>query len=264
MRKGYIDGPDGQMHYREQGEGHPVLLLHQAPMSSLQYLAAVPCLADMGFRAIAVDYPGFGQSDPPKTVPPMIADYARAALSVMDGLGIERFAAVGHHTGAMVATELALMVPDRVSHLAVHGPYPATPEERAKAQTFVDEVEKPYAAKRDGSHLMEIWERRIPWGPEEDGPERVTRYLCDQISGSAPFWYGHNAAFAYDHAAALEKVSVPGLILSNSGDMTHDRAQQARKIRPDFAYADLEGYGVDIADQATEAWCRLIADFLSG
>ena len=79
-RRAYIDLPSGQLHYREIGEGEPLLLLHQTPSSSLQWEAAYPLLAAAGMRVIAPDTPGYGMSDPPAGTP-TAEGYAAAALA---------------------------------------------------------------------------------------------------------------------------------------------------------------------------------------
>lgn len=263
MRKGYVDGPFGQVHYREAGSGPVLMLFHQAPMSSKQYLRVLPLFAERGYRAIAVDAPGFGNSSPPDHVPD-IADYARSGLAVLDGLGLDSVIAIGHHTGAMVATELSLIAPERVSKLIMHGPFPIKDEaERAQYMKVVDN-ERAFTPMRDGSHLEALWQARIRWLKEEDGPQLVTNYLVDQLSGEAPFWYGHNAAFSYDHGDALRRVGVPALILSNTGDMAHPKALEAKAIRPDMAFEAIEGGEIDIADQMPEAWVAAILRFVEG
>ena len=54
---------DGWLHYRRMGRGPAVLLLHQTPQSS-QTLEPLMRLLAPHCTAIAVDTPGFGQSDP--------------------------------------------------------------------------------------------------------------------------------------------------------------------------------------------------------
>ncbi len=56
---------DVRLHYVEQGEGAPVLMLHGNPTWSYLYRRFLPPLADAGHRAIAVDHMGFGRSDRP-------------------------------------------------------------------------------------------------------------------------------------------------------------------------------------------------------
>ena len=62
LRFGYVDGRHGQIHYRAQGAGPPVLLLHWAPSNGRQYEFIQPALAAHGFRVLALDLPGYGRS----------------------------------------------------------------------------------------------------------------------------------------------------------------------------------------------------------
>jgi pimeloyl-ACP methyl ester carboxylesterase len=61
LRRGFVDTPFGQMHYRELGTGPAVILLHQALRSSLEFRRVLPVLAD-DYRVIAFDLIGFGDS----------------------------------------------------------------------------------------------------------------------------------------------------------------------------------------------------------
>jgi pimeloyl-ACP methyl ester carboxylesterase len=130
-RRGYADGPYGQVHYQDTGEGRPLVLLHQAPMSARQYDSVYEKLAARGIRAIGVDMPGFGMSDATDFTP-RIEDYATAIPAVLDHLGIDRADILGHHTGALVATEVALQFPDRIINLVMNGPVPLKDDERAR------------------------------------------------------------------------------------------------------------------------------------
>lgn len=65
----YADGPFGQVHFQVLGEGAPLVLLHQAPITSGQFDNVYAPLAIRGFRVIGIDMPGFGMSDPTPGVP---------------------------------------------------------------------------------------------------------------------------------------------------------------------------------------------------
>jgi non-heme chloroperoxidase len=54
-----------ELHYTDQGEGQPVVLLHGWPLSGRSWEAQVPALIDAGYRVIAYDRRGFGQSSQP-------------------------------------------------------------------------------------------------------------------------------------------------------------------------------------------------------
>jgi pimeloyl-ACP methyl ester carboxylesterase len=87
--------------------------------------------------------------------------------------------------------------------------------------------------------------------------------VVQAMIGRGAFWHGHNAAFTYDQAPRLPLITQPTLILSNTGDEIYSHAEAAHAIRPDFAFAALEGGGVDICDQQPDAWADVVAGFLN-
>jgi pimeloyl-ACP methyl ester carboxylesterase len=261
LTRGYAPGPYGQVHYYDTGVGQPLVLLHQAPVSARQFEAVYPRLAARGLRAIGVDMPGFGMSDPTPFVP-RVEDYARAIPAVLDHLGLARADLLGHHTGALVATEVALQFPARVERLIVNGPMPLRDEERAHWLAYVEQEEKGFRAEPDGSHLTKLFRVRAELAAGTVPPQTITRYVVETLMGLGPFWYGHHAAFVYDHAPALQKLSHRTLLLTNTGDQIHEHAQRARALRPDLAYLELEGGGIDVVDQLPDAWADVVATFL--
>ena len=107
-RKAYIDGPWGQINVRVVGrEGDPtVVLVHQMTWSSVQYIHAQDELAARGVRSIAVDIPGYGNSDGPDQ-PPTAEQYADALLPVLDAFKLQPAILLGTNTGSTLITELA-------------------------------------------------------------------------------------------------------------------------------------------------------------
>ena len=114
-----VDGLN--LRYIEAGSGPPLILMHGASLGSSADVFArnLPPLAQAGFRAIALDFPGFGLSDTPSDHSPA---YRRASiLKFMDALGIERAALLGHSQSGGPAVQTALQAPERVSHVAILG-----------------------------------------------------------------------------------------------------------------------------------------------
>ncbi|MDJ0700714.1 MAG: alpha/beta hydrolase [Woeseiaceae bacterium] len=260
-RRGYADGPYGQVHYRDTGSGRPLVLIHQAPQSSRQFTNVYGPLHERGIRAIGVDLPGFGESDPTGFVP-TIEDWAAVVPAVLDHLGVEKADIAGHHTGAMVATEVALQFPERVHRVVLNGPFPMDAERRQGLLQGMGkrEVEFEYAA--DGSHLKDTYDIRYELYGDGADPKTITRYTIDKFSGYAPFWTGHHAAFIYDHAASISRLKHPTLVLTNTGDQIYEEAQMTRGQRPDFAYVELNGGGIDVVDQLTTEWVDSVSNFL--
>lgn len=259
--RGYAAGPFGQIHYQDTGAGIPLVLIHQAPMSSRQFDSVYDKLAARGLRAIGFDMPGFGMSDVTDFVP-RIEDWAKAVPALLDHLNIRKAHALGHHTGALVATEAAIQFPDRIDKLIMNGALPITEPERVERLAKVEKTEKNVHLDPDGKHLTNVFGiRKKLYGPDAD-PGLITRYVVEAYMGYGPSWYGHWAAYKYDHGAAVKKVKHPTMLLSNSGDMIHERTMRVKEMRPDFTITVLDGGGVDITDQQPDAWADAVAAFL--
>ncbi len=261
--RGYAQGPYGQVHFHEAGpaDGPALVLLHQAPVSARQFEPVYPRLAARGIRAIGVDMPGFGCSDPTPFVPG-IEDYAKAIPAVLDALGIAKASILGHHTGALVATEVALQFPDRIDRLVLNGPLPLGDDERAQWLEFCRTEEIPFREQSDGSHFVKLFNIRYGFAQDSVPAGTVTRYVVETLSGLAPYWYGHHAAFIYDHAATLKKLRHRTLILTNTGDQIYEHARLSHAMRPDFEFVGLEGGGIDVVDPLPEAWTDAVAGFM--
>jgi 2-hydroxymuconate-semialdehyde hydrolase len=94
------------MAYLDVGEGPAVVLLHGFPLSSYMWRRLVPALAT-AHRVVAPDLLGLGDSDKPVDAALDLRAQARYVGSLLDGLGIDRFAVIGHSGGGGVAQLLA-------------------------------------------------------------------------------------------------------------------------------------------------------------
>ncbi|MEH6548852.1 MAG: alpha/beta hydrolase [Pseudomonadales bacterium] len=253
-RKGYVDGPYGQIHYREAGSGAPLVLLHQTSQSSVQYEHALPLLAAAGFRVIALDTPGYGMSDLP-LAPPSVDEYAAAIAVAISALCHEPAALVGHHTGAAVAGAVAANHPEQVRHLILHSPPVYTAQERSERQARPRLDQSP---REDGSHFMARW--KVSHGKTGNTASLAATHmstLCAMIAGDSE-WYGHQASFSYDLGDALTRVICPTTILSNTGDIIHHLAERASRIKPTFQYTEIEGGTSQIIWDEAERWSQAI------
>jgi pimeloyl-ACP methyl ester carboxylesterase len=259
IRRGYVWAGDLQIHYREAGEGHPVLLLHQSPSSSLMYQGVLPFFAAAGMRAIAIDTPGFGMSDRPKPEP-TIEDYAATVRDVLDGFGFDRVDLVGFHTGATVCWEVAGAYPDRVRRLAVSGAGLYTPEERAAFTAGVERERQRNQPRPDGSHILETWQSRVRVSPADTWI--LHQEIVQNLVAGETAWWGHRAAFAYNVEPRVRSVHLPIIIVTNTGDMIHKQALRTAELRPDARLVVLEGGTTDIVIERPEEWSRPIIEFL--
>lgn len=93
-------------------DGRPLVWCHGGPGSRLQPKPAAAALADVGYRPIGIDRPGYGLSE--VQVGRTIGGWVGDALAVLDALEVERATFVGVSTGGAYALATAATVPERV------------------------------------------------------------------------------------------------------------------------------------------------------
>ena len=131
MAKRPVDVGEVTLAVDEAGEGDLVLLLHGFPELSHSWRRQLPALAAAGYRAVAPDLRGYGDSD----APPDVADYALpklvgdiAGLIRAEGAGDAHI--VGHDWGGSVAWVLAARAPELVKSLTIlNSPHPVASAE---------------------------------------------------------------------------------------------------------------------------------------
>jgi pimeloyl-ACP methyl ester carboxylesterase len=120
------------VHVIEAGDGATVLFLHGSGTSSLSLLPVLERLE--GVRAIAVDRPGFGVSDPVQVPRERFRDAAIEFVDeLLDGLKLETCALAGQSMGGTWGIWYALARPDRVRRLALLSSAPLLPQTRPPA-----------------------------------------------------------------------------------------------------------------------------------
>jgi len=261
MGRGYVDSDWGQVHYRsEGGDGPAAVFFHESPLSSIAYEAALPHLGK-ALRAFALDTPGYGLSDPPPSDGFEITHYAGALLRAIDGLGIERFAVAGVHTGASLALEVALQAgADRITCAVLTG-VPLMSEERR--QEFLASWSPPMTPSSDGEHLRWAWERycRI-WGA--DSPASVLNIGVTQILDVLErYEWAYNAAFRYDPAPRLPQLCCPTLLLDAEHDIFADMDEPAAALLPDARMEIIPGLGGQLPIRVPATYAENVIAFIT-
>jgi haloacetate dehalogenase len=211
-----VDVGDGVvLRVRVGGGGPPVVLLHGHPRTHTTWHRVAPLLAAAGNTVVCPDLRGYGQSSKPPTTPDH-APYSKRAMAgdvvrLMQLLGHERFAVVGHDRGSYVALRTALDHPDAVTHLAVLDCLPIV--------EHLDRADARFAA---------AWWHWFFFA-QPDKPERA-------INADPEAWYGslapgkavamgeHNHA---DHLAAIrDPDTVHAMLEDYRAGLTVDRAAE--------------------------------------
>jgi len=115
-----------RFHLRTDGDGPLLLLLHGFPQTSYMWHNVMPALAASGYRVVAPDLRGIGESSRPKR----ISDYRLRTLgddvaALIRALGAERAHVIGHDWGGVIAWQAAFSHPEVVDRLVVVNAPPA-------------------------------------------------------------------------------------------------------------------------------------------
>lgn len=223
IMKAYIDLPEGQIHYRyttNPGSKTPIIFLHKSASSSASCAALQHYYAALGHPTYAPDLPGFGQSFDPTPSPdePLTtAWYCKTLFSVFSQLGLKTFHLVGHHSGACLSLELAVLYPESVLSITLIGPAIMSPSERLDMKArFYAPFNAPVAS---GEHLMATWKYLIKMGCPETDLEMLQRELLDH----ARAWKGrtmiYGAVWEQDAQDLFKKVSCKVLCLCAEDDV---------------------------------------------
>ena len=106
----------------DDDRGDPVVMIHGVGGWAENWRAVMDPIARTGRRAIAVDLPGFGESEAPRRVShfgPRDAFYPRFMVATLDALGITSAHVIGNSMGGTVAYMTAVTIPDRVRSLTL-------------------------------------------------------------------------------------------------------------------------------------------------
>jgi pimeloyl-ACP methyl ester carboxylesterase len=255
VHRRYIEGRYGQIHIRiaEPISGQicapPLILFHQSPLSGRMFDKLLPYLAQ-NRRVIAVDTPGYGESDRP-IKRPTLAEYGNAMLDAL----VENFGPVfdilGYHTGAAIAADIAARRQEvrRVIFIAM----PFFGDTRRKSLLAQLAEEKSYAD--DGSHLVQLWTGTFGVKPEGQSVDDVARIVAEKQRVGLSGEWALLAAMELDLVPILDAISVPVLVVApHDGLQTQSRAAAARingaKLieMPDLAYGLFDAVPKRIAE----------------
>lgn len=112
----YVNGIN--MHVAEVGQGPAILFLHGFPELWYSWRHQMLSLSARGYRAIAPDLRGYGDTDAPSSPASYSVFHIVGDLvGLLDSLGLDRIFLVGHDWGASIAWYFCLFRPDRIKAL---------------------------------------------------------------------------------------------------------------------------------------------------
>lgn len=261
IRRAFADLPHGQVHYAACGDAHaaPVLLLHQTPRSWTEYRAVLPLLGER-LLAVAMDTPGFGDSAPLAGAP-TIEGWAQVAVQLLDMLDIRQAHVVGHHTGGVIAVELAAAHGDRVRSLVLSStPFTNEGFRIARAQRPpIDAVE----FSGNGDHLTALWRKRQGFYPAQR-PDLLQAFVADALKVQGDVEAGHRAVAGYRMELRVPRLlHIPTLLVHAPEDpFASPHTAEWQHLLPQAEVVEIPGGMVPLPDQLPEAFAAAVTAFL--
>jgi pimeloyl-ACP methyl ester carboxylesterase len=265
MRERYVASNGIRLFAVEDGPAHGplVVFLHGWPESWYSWRNQLPALADRGYRAVAIDLPGYGRSDKPD-VRYDEAWVNACVAGLVPGLGAERCVLVGHDWGGLLAWPFARRHPDLLAGVVgvntpdfAHGERSAIEVMRfvfADRPNYIVQFQEYGPAEYFLGRDVEAWLRFVYLGPSTQRPEVFTddvlaHYIDDfRVTGSVtpPVDYYRNMHRNWELRAELpDRVDVPALMISARHDpvLTPAMADGMEARVPDLRKVVIEGSG---------------------
>lgn len=262
LRRAYFETRFGQLHVHYAipagggfDEATTLLCFHQSPMSARVF---DPLLKVLGTdRSIyAPDTPGYGESDGP-AARPSIAEYAAAMGDFLDAMRFRKIDILGYHTGALIATELAIARPQVVRRLVLAGVPVMTDAEQAAFR----KSPWPLPVAEDGSHLTAEWQRSVQWRGPGVSLEQMAAGFAEKLRAGPRASWGSSAAMEYPTAERLKAVTQPALVIRPKDDLWEPTAR-AKGLLRNASFLDLPQYGFGLFDVAANEMAAACREFL--
>jgi pimeloyl-ACP methyl ester carboxylesterase len=257
----FVEGPE---------DGTPVLLMHGWPDSHRLWRHQVEALTAAGYRTIAPDLRGFGDSDKPDDVEAYkLAHTVADMLAVLDACGVEKANVVCHDWGAVAGWGLTAFVPNRVERLAALSVGHPTAFSDAG---FAQRMRSLYMLLFNIPVIAEQWfamfgAQMLAGHQDRDA---VLADLERPGALTASFgWYRANAhpKTVVNPPPELPPINCPVMGIWSSGDTALTEAQMTgseKYLDGRWRYERIDGAGHWMQLDAPNAVSRLLLDFLAG
>ena len=193
----------------EQGEGNPSwVFLHYFGGSSNSWTEVIAQLQHE-FHCIALDLPGFGDSEP--IAGSTVEDVATCVAALVQQLQLQQYVLVGHSMGGKIAIAIAATQPAELRSLVLLAPSPPTPEP-------MEDKERAHLLHTRGDRAAaEMTAHKITAHPLS--PLLFNRVIQDNIHSSPTAWQAWlECGSRQDISAEMSKIAVPVLVVAGAED----------------------------------------------
>ncbi len=260
----YAPGPYGQVHIHAAAPAAgaarkpPLVCFHTTPQSGAEFAVFMGEMA-RDRLVLAPDTPGFGGSERP-AAPPTLADYAAALAEAVDACGLiaadTPYDVLGNHTGAVIATEIAVSRPARIRRLVLAG---APLLSEAGRLEMLERYGKPNPFFSDPDYVATTFKSQVLTEGAVPQARRFDLFI-EGLRAGPPSWWGSRAVMTYPLEAGLRRLSQPTLFLV-AKDVMAANTRDAARLAPHPTLIDLED---QTQSPAFDLHAKLMADAARG
>ena len=284
MQTGYVVTSGIRLFYLSEGAGPLVLLCHGFPEHSYSWRHQLTPLAEAGFRAVALDLPGYGRSDKPDVT--YDGDWVCSSLAgAITGLGASQAVMVGHDWGGLLVWPFARMYPDLTAGvIGLNTPDLARPKEPPvelmrrsgySRTAYIVAFQERGAAEAWAESDLEGFVRLFFLGPatvrKEVFTDEVLEALAEPLRPAGaitpPLEYYRNLDRNWELLAPYDDVSiqVPCLMISPTGDpvLRPKMADGMEERVPDLRKVVIEDCGHWTQQEQPERTTEAMLDYLT-
>lgn len=234
-----FDSNGVNIHYRIEGQGEPVLLIHGFGMNGLMQWTKLRAALKDRYRLIAIDNRGHGKSgkphDPEQYGKEMVLDQVR----LLDHLGIPKAHIVGYSMGGGIALQMVVDHPDRVQTAVIGGSgwSPPSDDQIAIRQPLIDDLE----AGRGFGRLFERLAASDSTEQERKGMQQLGGLLAAMNDQKALAALLRGRWAGMPDEAQIRAINVPMAAIIGELDPIRPAAEKLKELDPETTLIVIPG-----------------------
>lgn len=262
-QRAFVNGHFGQIHVRiarpETADREPLVCLHMFPQSGRNFCDLLHLISDRRI-AVAPDFPGYGESDPPPHEVNAEA-YAESVWQVVDELDLLQASGKVHlfgvHAGAKLAVAATRQRPQAVGRLILSSAAVLSESEIAKLKQTLS----PVPLDDEGTRFARIWSMVT----QNRGPgmtqEMMALAFAEIVRWGSAYLWGSSAVFEYNRQFPEDVAALPHeIVLLNPKDDLYEMTPRTLPYLQNGRLIDLPDWGHGFL----QAQSRQVAEALNG